>query len=259
LPFHNSFVSLSQSGLTLLAANYDAPLPQPVISSVNSAADGTSGAASGGLISITGSNLSTSTVASATTPLPTVLANSCVIVNGRPISLLLVSQSLINAQLDDTTSGPAIMSIRTPQNVSPNFSFNVLPTAPAVFLNGQAGESTNLPAIYRSANGLLVTASNPVRRNDSLTIYAAGLGATSPAVPAGTVSPSNPLALAVAQPTVTLSGVGLPLVFAGLAPGQIGVYQISVTVPSSVALGLSVPLTITQAGQSQTVNVRVVN
>ncbi len=259
LPFHNSFVSLSQSGLTLLAANYDAPLPQPVISSVNSAADGTSGVASGGLISITGSNLSTSTVASATTPLPTVLANSCVIVNGRPISLLLVSQSLINAQLDDSTSGASVMTIRTPQNVSPNFSFNVLANAPAVFLNGQAGGASNLPAIYRVANGLLVTASNPVRRNDSLNIYAAGLGLTAPVVAAGTVSPSNPLAVAAPQPTVTLNGVGLPVTFAGLAPGQIGVFQISVTVPSSVPLGLSVPLTITQAGQSQTVNVRVVN
>ena len=259
LPFHNSFVSLSQSGLTLLAANYDAPLPQPLISSVNSAADGTSGVASGGLISISGSNLSTSTVASATTPLPTVLANSCVLVNGRSISLLMVSPSLINAQLDDSIGGAAIMSIRTPQNVSPDFNFKVGANAPAVFLNGQAGGSTNLPAIYRAANGLLVTASNPVRRNDSLNIYAAGLGLTSPVVAAGTVSPSNPLATVVAQPTVTLNGVGLPVTFAGLASGQIGVYQISFTVPSSVALGLSVPLTITQGGQSQTVNVRVVN
>ncbi len=259
LPFHNSFVSLSQSGLTLLAANYDAPLPQPVISSVTSAADGTSGVASGGLISIAGSNLSTSTVASGTTPLPTVLGNSCVLVNGQPISLLLVSQSLINAQLDDSTSGAATMSIRTPQNVSPDFNFNVLPNAPAVFLNGQAGDATNLPAIYRAADGLLVTASNPVRRNDSLNIYAAGLGQTSPVVPAGAVSPSNPLAAALQQPKVTLNGVGLPVTFAGLASGQIGVYQISVTVPSSVALGLSEPLTITQGGQSQTVNVRVVN
>jgi len=116
-----------------------------------------------------------------------------------------------------------------------------------------------LPAIYRGANGLLVTASNPVRRNDTLNIYAAGLGLTSPVVPAGTVSPSNALATAVAQPTVTLGGFGLPVTFAGLAGGQIGVYQISVTVPSSVPLGLSLPLTITQAGQSQTVNVRVVN
>jgi uncharacterized protein (TIGR03437 family) len=259
LPFHNSFVSLSQSGLTLLAANYDAPLPQPVISSVTSAADGISGAASGGLISINGSNLSTSTVASATTPLPTVLANSCVTVNGQPISLLLVSASLINAQLDDSTGGIAIMTIRTPQNVSPSFSFNVRPNAPAVFLNGQAGGAGNLPAIYRGADGLLVTASNPVRRNDSLNIFAAGLGQTSPTVAAGTVSPANPLATAVLVPTVTLGGVGLPVTFAGLAPGQIGVYQISVTVPSSVQLGLSVPLTITQGGQSQTVNVRVVN
>jgi uncharacterized protein (TIGR03437 family) len=151
------------------------------------------------------------------------------------------------------------MSIRTPQNVSPDFSFNVLANAPAVFLNGQAGDSTNLPAIYRDANGLLVTPSNPVRRNDSMNIYAAGLGLTSPAVAAGTVSPSNPLATAVLQPKVSLNGVGLPVTFAGLASGQIGVYQISVTVPSSVALGLSVPLTITQGGQSQTVNVRVVN
>jgi uncharacterized protein (TIGR03437 family) len=259
LPFHNSFVSLSQSGLMLLAANYDAPLPIPTISSVTSAADGVSGVASGGLISIAGSNLSTSPVASATTPLPTVLGNSCVTVNGAPISLLMVSSSLINAQLSNSTSGAATMTIRTPQNVSPNFGFTVGANAPAVFLNGQAGDSSNLPAIYRVDNGLLVTATNPVRRNDSLNIYAAGLGLTSPAVAAGTASPSNPLATAVAQPTVTLNGTGLPVTFAGLAPGQIGVFQITVTVPSSTPLGLSVPLTITQAGQSQTVNVRVVN
>jgi len=158
-----------------------------------------------------------------------------------------------------SSGGAAIMSIRTPQNVSPNFSFNVLANAPAVFLNGQAGGASNLPAIYRGSNGLLVTASNPVHRNDSLDIYAAGLGLTSPVVPAGTVSPSKPLATAVAQPTVTLNGVGLPVTFAGLASGQIGVYQISVTVPGNAQLGLSVPLTITQGGQSQTVNVRVVN
>jgi uncharacterized protein (TIGR03437 family) len=57
----------------------------------------------------------------------------------------------------------------------------------------------------------------------------------------------------------SLNGVGLPVTFAGLVAGQIGVYQISVTVPRSTPLGLSVPLTITQGGQSQTVKVRVVN
>jgi len=259
LPFHNSYVSLSVSGLTLLSADYDAPLPQPLITSVASAADGTSGVATGGLISIFGSNLSPSPIASSGVPLPTVLGNSCVVVNGQPISLLLVSPSRINAQLDDGTSGLSTISIRTPQNVSPDFSFTVGSTAPAVFLNGQSGTSTNLPAITRAANGLLVTASNPIHHGDSLTIFAAGLGATSPAVAAGAVSPSNPLAVAVVQPTVTLNGVALPVTFAGLAPGQIGVYEIQVAVPAYTPLGLSVPLIIAQNGQSQTVDVRVVN
>jgi uncharacterized protein (TIGR03437 family) len=259
LPFHNSFVSLSVSGLTLLASNYDAPLPQPVITGVFSAADGASGVASGGLISVFGSNFSPSTIASSGVPLPTVLGNSCLLVNGTPISLLLVSPSLINAQLDNATSGPSTISLRTPQNVSSDFNFTVGSTAPAVFLNGSDGVSTNLPSVTRAANGLLVTSSNPIHQGDSLTIFAAGLGATSPLVAAGAVSPANPPAVAVVQPKVTLNGVGLPVTFAGLVPGQIGVYEIQANVPSYTPQGLSVPLIITQNGQSQTVNVRVVH
>ena len=259
LPFHNTYVSLSVSGLTLLASNYDAPLPQPVISRVASSADGVSGVASGGLISVFGSNLSQSPIASSGVPLPTVLGNSCVLVNGSPISLLLVSPAQINAQLDNATSGPSTISIRTPQNVSPDFNFTVGSTAPAVFLNGTDGISTNLPSVTRAANGLLVTASNPIHQGDSLTIFAAGLGLTSPVVAAGAVSPSNPPAAAVVQPKVTLNGVGLPVTFAGLVPGQIGVYEIQVNVPNYTPQGLSVPLIISQNGQSQTVNVRVVH
>lgn len=257
LPFHNTFVSLSTSGLTLLASNYDAPLPQPVISRIASAADGVSGVASGGLISVFGSNLSSSSLAASGTPLPTVLGNSCLLVNGKPISLLLTSPSRINAQLDNSTGGAATMSVRTPQNVSPDFNFTVSSTAPAVFLDGSDGVSNNLPSITRAANGLLVTPSNPIHQGDSLTIFAAGLGLTSPAVAAGTVSPSK--AVALSQPNVTLNGVGLSTTFAGLVPGQIGVYEIQVNVPTYTPLGLSVPLTITQGGYSQTVNVRVVH
>jgi len=259
LPFHNSFVSLSVSGLTLLASNYDAPLPQPIITSVVSEADGVSPVAAGGLISVFGSNLSPSPIVASGTPLPTVLGNSCLLVNGTPISLLMVSSGLINAQLDNSTSGPSTISIRTPQNVSPDFSFNVGSTAPAVFLNGYDGNLTNLPSVTRASNGLQVTPSNPIHEGDSLTIFAAGLGLTSPVVAAGVLSPANPLAVAVAQPTVKLNGTALPVTFAGLVPGQIGVYEIQVTVPSSTPQGLSVPLIVTQNGQSQTVNVRVVH
>jgi uncharacterized protein (TIGR03437 family) len=259
LPFHGTLVSLSVSGLTVFPPNYDAPQPQPLISSVASAADGSSQAASGGLISILGSNLSPASVAASDSPLPTILGNSCVTVNGQPISLLYVSSTQINAQLSYQTAGNISVVVRTPQNVSPAFDTTVSALAPAVFLNGQAGPYTNLPSIVRASNGLLVTVSNPVHHNDTLTILAAGLGLTAPAVAAGSTSPTDPLAVAVAQPKVSLGGVGLPVEFAGLVPGEIGVYEITVTVPRWTPLGLSVPLTITQGGVSQTVMVRVVN
>ncbi len=132
--------------------------------------------------------------------------------------------------------------------MSPDFNFTVSSTAPAVFLNGTDGLSTNLPSVTRAANGLLVTPSNPIHQGDSLTIFAAGLGLTSPAVAAGAVSPAN-LRGGSAQPTVTLNGVALPMTFAGLVPGQIGVYEIQVNVPTYTPQGLSVPLIITQNGR----------
>jgi uncharacterized protein (TIGR03437 family) len=48
------------------------------------------------------------------------------------------------------------------------------------------------------------------------------------------------------------------VLFAGLAPGQVGVYQINASVPRNVPLGLSVPLTIAQPTSSTSLEVRVV-
>jgi uncharacterized protein (TIGR03437 family) len=42
--------------------------------------------------------------------------------------------------------------------------------------------------------------------------------------------------------------------FAGLAPGEVGVYQINATVPESVPQGLSVPLVVSQGSSTQTIN-----
>jgi uncharacterized protein (TIGR03437 family) len=62
----------------------------------------------------------------------------------------------------------------------------------------------------------------------------------------------------VLQPVVTLNGVTLPVTFAGLIPGQIGVYQVNVNVPQGVTQGLSLPLTVAQGTAESTVSVRVV-
>jgi uncharacterized protein (TIGR03437 family) len=71
--------------------------------------------------------------------------------------------------------------------------------------------------------------------------------------------PSNPLAVTLTQPTVTLGGVNLPVLFAGLAPGLVGVDQVNVSVPFDVPDGMSVPLVITQGSVSTSVPERVVD
>jgi len=103
-----------------------------------------------------------------------------------------------------------------------------------------------------------VTDSDPIHRNDVLVIFLTGLGVTSPAVPTGMPSPLNPLAIALTKPSVTIGGMQLPLSYYGLAPGEVGVYQINVKVPANVPTGLSMPLAISQGNYTSSTPVRVV-
>jgi uncharacterized protein (TIGR03437 family) len=254
-----SIVNLTVSGFTALAWDYAASVAPPELTKVVNAADFSAKLAPGGLISIFGSDLSPVNLATQEIPLPTALGDTCLTVNGLPVPMLFVSPGQINAQLPFETIGDVTLVLRTPGGVSDNFNMVVQAGAPGVFQSGVAGPETNLPTIIRSDDNQLVTASNPVHKGDTLVIYLTGLGQTNPAVPDGQPGPAGPLAVALNEPTVTLGGVGLTVGFAGMAPGEVGVYQINVTVPGGVPQGLAIPLTIAQAGVSTSVTVRVVN
>jgi len=258
MPADNTVVALTTSGFTVLASSYGASAATPTIASVVNAANNSTALAPGALITVYGTSMSPVNVATAQIPLPTALGQSCLSVNGTPVPLLFVSGTQVNAQLPYNVGGNASVAIHTPVGISNNYNFTVGVAAPSVFMNGTAGPLTGLPTIVRAANNQLVTPTNPVNYNDTLLIYTNGLGLTSPQVTAGSAAPSSPLANAVLQPTVTLGGANLSVSYAGLVPGQVGVYQINATVPFGVPQGLSVPLAINQAGASSSVNVRVV-
>ena len=259
LPDQSAIINLTTSGVTILPWSFAASVALPLVSNVVSAADGQSPPAPGGLIEILGSQFSPTNLATTEIPLPTALADSCVTINGQPMPLIFVSPNQINAQMPSAAVGDVTLQIYTPGGVSDNFNLTVPPTAPAVFLTGTAGPLTDIPTVVRDDDNLLVTDSNPVHRGDTLTIYLTGCGQTSPLVGDGQAAPMSPLSLATTQPTVQIGGVTLSTSYAGLAPGQVGVCQINATVPSSVPLGLSVPLTITQGSGSQSVGVRVID
>lgn len=60
-------------------------------------------------------------------------------------------------------------------------------------------------------------------------------------------------------PVIRLGGVPMAVAYAGLAPGEVGVYQINARAPSRAPQGDQVPLTLTQAGVTTSVSVRVVD
>jgi uncharacterized protein (TIGR03437 family) len=258
LPNQTSIIALSTSGFTVLPWNYAASVAPPQIASVVSAADSKSPAAPGGLITVYGANLSPTNQATSQIPVPTALANSCITVNGQPIPLIFVSPSQVNAQMPFQAVGAETVVVHTPGGTSDNFNLTVQPNSPAVFLSGVAGPQTNLPTIIRLANGLLATDSNPIHPGDSLVIYLTGLGQTNPAGTTGYPAPGNPLSNALTATNVTLGGMSLPLTYAGLAPGEVGVNQINLNVPGGVPTGIAMPLTIKQGAGSVTVSVRVV-
>ena len=112
----------------------------------------------------------------------------------------------------------------------------------------------NGAAIFH-ADGSRVNPSNPGHRDEKLTIYATGLGATTGGkVTAGTPSPASPLAVTA---PINLY-FGNPLIkdaaiivdWSGLAPGLIGVYQINARIPGAHINGDSLPVTLKIGGVS---------
>ena len=259
MPSAGTVIALSLSGFTVLSANYAAATAPPAIANVVNAANGNAGVAPGGLISVYGSQMAATNIATSQIPLPTALGESCLTVNGAPIPLLFVSSGQVNAQLPFNVNGNVTMSIHTPAGISNNFNFTMLSAAPAVFLSGTAGPETGLATIFRADNGELVTPSNPIHYNDTVVIYLTGMGTTSPAVDAGLATPGNLLSYVTDLPTLTLGGSNLNLLYAGLVPSFIsGLYQINATVPAGVTQGMEIPLVISQGSFSTTLNVRVV-
>lgn len=253
----SALINLTTSGFTVLPWSYDVGVAPPRISRVVNAADRSRGVAPGGLIVVEGSNLSPVNIATKERPLPTALGETCLTVNGLPIPMIMVSPAQINAQLPFQSEGNVSMALHTPGGVSDNFNLTILPTAPSVF-RANVTEDYVAPTVLRVENQQVVTPANPIRSNDNLIIYLTGMGKTNPEIPAGVPSPASaPQVLTDA--VVDIGGVQLPVESAGLVPGEIGVYEIKVSVPHVVPKGMAQTLRITQGNYASSVEVRVID
>ncbi len=88
-----------------------------------------------------------------------------------------------------------------------------------------------------ASDGTLVTAASPAQPGEYIVAYLAGMGDTTVAVASGGPAPSGPLAYTSVSPVLTLNGNTVPVSFAGLTPGLVGLYQIDFQIPADTPAG----------------------
>jgi len=113
--------------------------------------------------------------------------------------------------------------------------------APGFFLN-----STDV-ADALDSNYNLITSANPAVRGQTIQLYCNGLGPVSNAPADGVPASASPLSQTTTTPVVTIGGQSAQVVFSGLAPGFVGLYQLNVTVPAGIGTG-NQPVTISIGG-----------
>ena len=208
------------------------------------------GLAPGSYISIYGTALSDATESLSTSFLPFSMAGVSVSFaspdgsEGWPGRLWYVSPSQINVQipweLQGLTSAQLTVNIA---DASVPYTIPIAPCLPGLFTYGGS------VAVAQDQNYQLVTAGNPAQPGQYIIIYANGLGAVDNPPPSGEATPAQPLASTLVKPTVTIGGVAAQVLFSGLTPGSIGLYQIDVVVPPGAPSGLQ-PVVVGQNGIS---------
>jgi uncharacterized protein (TIGR03437 family) len=106
--------------------------------------------------------------------------------------------------------------------------------------------------IAQHSNYSLVTESAPAAPGEYLTMYLVGMGLTNQTVPSGTASPE---ATVLDAATLTLNGAAVTnILYAGLTPTVVGLYQVDFQVPASTPNGdLQLVLTQTSGVSNSTV------
>jgi uncharacterized protein (TIGR03437 family) len=210
--------------------------------------------APGSVISLFGQRLAAQESLASALPLPRRLAGLRVLASGREAPLFYAGPGQVNAQVPTDLPAGERLQIQIEANNIPTAPepLETAATRPGIFtLGGSFGNQGAILIANTPTLAMPMTAgvpSQPVERGGVVSIYCTGLGATNPAVPSGEAAPPGTLALVTESPAVTIGGLEAPVLFAGLAPGFAGVYQVNVRVPDSATPGSALPVVITQAG-----------
>ncbi len=228
----------------------------PRIDQILNAASFSSEAISPGLIAaLFGAGLaSTTAVATSSAGLPTSLADTQVLVNGFPAPLFFVSSRQINFLVPVDLSGSSAEIVVVSGGIrGAAKSVRVAPETPGIFTVPPGGQGAIV-----NEDGTLNSAGNPAQSGSVVQIYAAGLGVVGPQPSSGQPAATSPLSRTKQSPLVWIGGVSAEVLYSGLAPGFVGLYQINAKIPPSAPSGSAWPLQVQiGAGSSNVVTIAI--
>jgi uncharacterized protein (TIGR03437 family) len=251
----------------LLAGTLGVDAQQPVVAAggVLNAASNAKGVAvaPGSLVSIYGNALASSLANADSIPLSTTLGNVSVTFNNIPAPLLFVNAApqQINAQMPWELQGSSSAQIVVTNSgkASAPLSVPLTSAAPGIFSFsfgvGQAiayGNSDGQFAAPVGAYPGLTTHPAKIGDPTTLAILATGLGPVNPPVQTGNKVTDGQLHQCVTMPVVMVGGVAANVVFAGMTPQFVGVYQVNIVIQPGTPTGNAVPLQIQMNGITTT-------
>jgi uncharacterized protein (TIGR03437 family) len=195
----------------------------------------------GDLITAFGANFTADTLTVAgQRSLPDNLNGITLLVNGRASPILAATPWQINAQLPAwVPEGVATFQVRFADGSASNITKQeVVSSAPQVLTLPNDPYPDCQSAVFHAGTGIQANQLHPATVGEIVEIYAIGLGPTDPVVPPGMPAPASPPAMAIGPVTVStsdrLNDIDAPVLFAGLTPGLIGLYQVNVKVPNGL-------------------------
>ncbi len=192
---------------------------------------------------------------------PTSLDGTSVTIGGQPAFISYISPGQINAQVPTmigtgsqqlvvtTSHGSTAAYVATVNGVQPrllapaSFAINSVQYAVALFSDGTT---------YALPKGAIAgVPSQPATAGDTITLYGIGFGSVTPSIGAGQITPaSNSLDLPF---TVKVGAMTATVLYAGLAPGTVGLYQFNIVVPKlNVTGNVAISFTLGGVAGSQT-------
>lgn len=169
-----------------------------------------------------------------------------ILFNNTPAPLISVSSGEIIAQapfeLDGLSAAPVAL---TYNSIAIQASITVQAANPAVFTMNSEPSG---PALALNQDGTLNSAANPAPVGSIVVLYATGTGQTLPPGLDGTAPLSTDLPHPELPVLVTIASENAGLLYAGDAPGFVGLTQLNVRVPTSIVGGGAQPITLEVGG-----------